>query len=94
MLKNIQIAKLIFLKTIDSMKKTLDLAEALFDMRTKQFKFFKTQLMDIVYNNLNKLFKHLEEEKIIKKCPCGANLRKGYKSCLKCNGSGYCNADK
>ena len=72
------------------MKKILDLASFKFDKRTSEFKYFKSQIMDATYNGLKKLFAKLEQEKIIKKCSCGANVRKGYKKC-ECGGSGYCN---
>jgi len=88
----IQITAEIFTQSLDTMKKILDLGEALFDMRTKQFKFFKSQVMDNTYNNLKKLFKQFEDLKIVKKCPKGHNLRQGYKRCL-CKGSGYIDFD-
>jgi hypothetical protein len=46
--------------------------------------------MDFTYKSLKKLFKSLEEEKIIKKCECKHSLRKGYSDCS-CGGSGYIN---
>jgi len=86
-----QIAKEIFLKSLNIMKKTLDLGEVLFDMRTKQFKYFRAQVMEITYTDLKKLFKYFSDEKILKKCPEKCNLRKGYSKCL-CGGSGFINA--
>lgn len=85
-----QIAKEIFLKSLDTMKKILDLASFGFDCRTKQFKYFRSQVMEATYTNLKKLFKRLEENKLIKKCPNNCSLRKGYSKCL-CSGSGYIN---
>ncbi len=85
-----QLAKNIYLEELSIMKKILDLAEFKFDKRTKEYKYFKSQIMDATYNGLKKLFKKLEEEKISKKCPCGTNVRKGYKKCS-CGGSGYVN---
>jgi len=89
-MQKIQLAREIYLKNLDIMKKTLDLLSFKFDCRTKEFKYFKSQVMDFTYNNLKKLFKHLESNKIIKKCSCGTNVRRGYSSC-KCGGSGYIN---
>lgn len=89
-MKDLQIPAEIYLKSLDTMKKILDLGEALFDMRTKQFKFFKSQVMDNTYENLRKLFKYLADNKIIQKCPKQHNLRQGYKPC-QCKGSGYIN---
>ena len=85
-----QIAREIYQKALDTMKKTLDLIEFKFDKRTKEFKYFKSQLMDTTYENLRKLFKTLADAKIIEKCPCGTNVRKGFKRC-DCGGSGYIN---
>lgn len=89
-MKDIQIARQIYLKSLDTMKRTLDLVAFKFDCRTKEYKYFRSQIMDFTYGNLNKIFKYLEDSKIIKKCSCGTNLRKGYKNC-DCGGSGYCN---
>lgn len=85
-----QIAREIYSKALNTMKKTLDLIEFKFDKRTKEFKYFKSQLMDNTYENLIKLFKTLADAKIITKCPCGTNVRRGFKNC-DCGGSGYTN---
>ena len=85
-----QIAREIYLKTIYVMKKTLDLIEFKFDKRTKEFKYFKSQLMDNTYEGLQKLFKTLSDAKFIQKCSCGTNIRKGFRNC-DCGGSGYIN---
>lgn len=86
----IQIARTTYLEQLSTMKKILDLASFKFDKRTSEFKFFKSQIMDATYNGMKKLFKKLEQEKIIKKCSCGTNVRKGYKKC-ECGGSGFVN---
>jgi len=87
---NSQIARIIFLKSLDTMKKTLNLIEFGMDMRTNKYKYAKSQIMDFTYDNLTKLFKQLVDLKIIKKCKCGTNLRKGYRKC-ECGGSGFVN---
>lgn len=87
-MKKIQLASEIYSKSLDTMKKTLDLIEFKFDCRTKEFRFFKSQIMENTYSNLTKLFKYLEDLKIIQKCPKGHNLRQGWKNCP-CKGSGY-----
>ena len=89
-MKELQIAREIYLKAMETMKKTLDLIEFKFDCRTKEFKYFKSEIMENTYNNLRKLFKYLEDAKIIEKCPKSHNLRQGYKPCS-CGGSGYIN---
>lgn len=88
----IQIAKMIFLANLSIMKKVLDLAGFKIDKRTNDYKYFKKEIMDYFYNGLKKLFETLEQEKIIKKCPCNASLRQGYKDC-DCGGSGFINFD-
>ena len=87
----LQIAREIYLKQLDTMKKVLDLVEYGMDMRTNKFKFAKSQIMNYTYENLRKLFKTMEDNKIVEKCECGANLRKGYTSCKYCGGSGFKN---
>lgn len=58
------------------------------DRRTKDFLYAKSQIMDYFYDNLKKIFKELEDNKIIKKCDCCHSLRKGWTNC-DCGGSGY-----
>lgn len=84
--------KNIFLTILSIMKKILDLGE--FKLDEKSYKYFKKEVMDIVYNALKKLFKTLESEKIIERCECKAKLRQGYTDCPKCGGSGYVNIKK
>lgn len=89
----IQIARSIYLGQLTVMKKLLDLMAFKMDRRTKDFEYIKSQIMDYTYDGLNKLFKKLEEDKIIEKCSCKHSLRKGYSKC-KCGGSGFINKDK
>jgi len=89
-MKKVQLAKEIYLKNLDIMKKVLDLISFKMDRRTKDFQYARSQIMDFFYNNLRKLFKSLEDDKIIQKCPKNHNLRQGYKDC-DCGGSGYIN---
>ena len=87
---NSQIAKSIYLKELAVMKKILDLVAFKFDQRTNEYIYMKKQIMDYTYQAMKILFKQFENEKFIKKCPCGTNVRHGYKSC-DCGGSGYIN---
>ena len=86
----IQIARSIYLGQLTTMKKLLDLMAFKMDRRTKDFEYTKSQIMDYFYNGIAKLFKKMEEEKIIKKCSCKHSLRKGYSTCS-CGGSGWIN---
>jgi len=90
-MNNTQIPAIIYLKAMNAMKKILDLVAFKMDRRTKDFSYAKEEIMNHVYNNLRDAFKELEKADIIEKCPCGANLRQGYKKC-DCKGSGYRNA--
>ena len=92
-MKNNQIAKNIYLSALDTMKKILDLISFKMDKRTNDFKYAKSRIMDITYNNLNKLFKDLEKEGLIQKSKCEHSVRGGYKTCP-CGGSGFCNIEK
>ena len=86
----IQLAATIYLKAMKTMKSILDLGGFRLDKRTKEFTYFKEEVMNHTYNNLNKVFQELEKDNIVEKCPCGTNIRKGYKNCL-CKGSGFIN---
>jgi len=90
-MKEIQIAKEVYLRCLSIMKKTLDLVELAMDKRTKQWKYVRSQIFNYFYEELEKEFKYLSDNKLIKKCECSANLRKGFRNCPKCGGSGYCN---
>jgi len=90
-MKTIQIASEIYLRSLTIMKKVMDLVELAMDKRTKQWKYVRSQIFDYFYEELEKEFKTLLNNKVLQKCDCGANLRRGFKSCPKCSGSGYCN---
>ena len=89
-MKNIEIAKTIFLLNLDIMKKQLDLMAFKFGKNSEEFIYLKKQIMDYHYNAILKLFKDLEKEKKIKRCHCKASVRSGYSKC-ECGGSGYLN---
>lgn len=91
---SLQIAREIFLMTTTIMKSTLSLLEFKLGKKTEDYIYAKKQIMQCTYENLKKLFKQLQEANMIEKCSCGANLRKGYKSCDFCGGSGFCNKNK
>ena len=86
----IQIGKIIFLECLDSMKKSLDLIAFKTDEKSKEYRYYKKEIMNNTYKSLKKIFKELEKEKIIEKCPSKCSLRKGYSNCS-CGGSGYIN---
>ena len=86
----IQLAGQIFLMNLSILKKTLDLLEFKYGKESDSFKFMKKQTFDFFYNEMKKLFKKLEEDGLIKKCPNKCNMRQGYQECI-CKGSGYLN---
>ena len=89
-----QIAKVIFLQSLDTMKKILDLGEYKMDKNSKAFKYYKRQVMKYFYNSLIILFEQLKDEKIISKCKCKSNLKLGFNdNCKICNGAGYVNVE-
>ena len=87
----IQIARTIFLVCLDIMKKILDLGQFKLGKKSEDFIYYKKEVMNYFYDSLKKLFKILEQNKVIEKCSCGANIRKGYSECEKCGGAGYIN---
>jgi len=93
-MNNTQIPAIIYLKAMTILKKTLDLASYKFGKKSDEYKYYREQIFDIFYNELKKLFKQMEKAKLIVKCECDANIRKGYTSCKKCRGCGYRNAQK
>lgn len=85
-----QIAKFVFLNSLQTMKSTLDLIAFKVDKKSEIYLFYKKEIMSYTYKNLKKLFRELESEKLIVRCPKKCNLKKGYSDCL-CGGSGYTN---
>lgn len=91
--EQIQIARLIFLNSLDSMKRILDLIAFKVDKKSSDYKYYRKEIMNYTYRNLKKLFKTLKEAGVIKRCPNKCNPRQGFKKCL-CGGSGFINAEK
>jgi len=87
-----QLAKLIFLNALSTMKAELSLLEFKMGKKSPEYLYLRKSIMDFVYKGLKKTFKTLEENKIIIRCPKKCSLRKGYSDC-KCNGSGYINVE-
>jgi len=90
-----QLAKTLYLENMSSMKQVLKLGEFKMGGRDSQeYKYFKSVVMDKFYLPMLAFFEHLESLGLLEKCSCGTSIRKGYKTCQKCNGSGYCNTKK
>lgn len=84
------IIKKLYWENLTVMKKVLSLYEYKAGKDSEEYKFFKQQVMDFFFLELNKFYKELMKEGSISKCDCGASIRRGYSSCVKCGGSGYC----
>lgn len=85
-----QIAKAIFHKNLSIMKQILDLGEFKLGKNSEDFKYFKKQIMDDFYKGLQSLFKVMEDEKLVVRCPKKCSLRHGYSDC-ECGGCGFIN---
>ena len=82
-------AKSIFEMQLVVMKRILKLGEFKFGKDSDQFSFYKEETMNAVYDNLKKFFQLGVSEGVFEKCSCGATLRKGWKQCENCCGSGF-----
>ena len=80
----------IYQETLTAMKRILDLGEfKIGASNSKDYSFFKREVMDSVYCSLRNIYEELADEGIVKNCPhCNSDLRKGWRSC-ECRGSGY-----
>jgi len=93
--KEKQFAKILYLEYMSAMKQVLKLGEFKMGGRDSQeYRYFKSVVMDKFYIPMQTFFERLEEMGLLEKCPCGTTIRKGYKSCDKCNGAGFCNTKK
>lgn len=79
-------SKSLFESQLGIMKRILKLGEFKFGKDTDQFRFFKEEVMNAVYDGNKKFF----QQENFDKCDCGANMRHGWSDCPKCGGSGYC----
>jgi len=86
----ISIARNIYLAHLNILKKILDLLQLKFGKESDDFKYLKSQIFNYFYSDMDKLFKQMENDKIIKRCPKKCSIRHGYTDC-ECNGSGYIN---
>lgn len=81
--------KNIFEMQLDIMKRILQLGEFKFGKDTDQFKYFKQETMNAVYEGTKKFFLKGVKDGDFAACDCGASLRHGWNSCNFCSGSGY-----
>ena len=89
----IQLARQIYLTQLNICKKVLDLLQLKFGKESDDFKYLKKEVFNYFYVDMGKLFKQLEAEGLIKRCPNKCSIRQGYTKCEFCSGSGFCNND-
>lgn len=92
----LQIAKIIFFKHKNTLKKLLQMGEFKFGgKKSQEFKFYKKTCSDHMYDQLKQILKLLEIMKISEKCTCSSSIdkREGIKPCILCGGSGYTNTE-
>ena len=93
---NNQLARMIYQKTMNIMKFTLEMEEYSYKEQGRndpKYKFFKKQLMSHTYDQLEILFEDLEDLGLIKPTEDDESLRFGFKSTPSA-GSGYLNTPK
>ena len=76
-----------FVTVVGIMKDVLDIGEFVFD--DKKFKYFKKEVMNVVYRHLETFYRDLEQQGVVERCECSANLRRGWTDCETCHGCGY-----
>ncbi len=90
-----ELARAIYLKTLTTMKFTLDMEEQKYPERGRnddKYRFFKKHLMRETYDNLRKLFENLDSLGLIQPTDYNEDVKDGYKSSPS-GGSGYVNTD-
>jgi len=95
MVKDKQLARLIFHNILATMKDTLNLEELSYrevGRDDPRYKTFKKHLMEFTYNNLRNLLDELEEWGFIIKTENHEDVKNGYQDSLS-GGSGYINSD-
>ena len=90
-----QIAKMLYYKHKQSMKKLLRVGEFKYGGRKSEgYKHFRKEVMETFYAQLNQILQLLEEIGLITNCGCGHTLdsRSGYQPCQNCAGCGKKNS--
>jgi len=91
-----QLTGVLYQETLTAMKRILDLGEfKIGAANSKEYAFFKREVMDSVYTALRATYESWEEDGIVRSCDLCSNpsdLRKGWKRCS-CRGCGYLSND-
>lgn len=91
---SINILKRVYWLSLTIMKKVLSLYEYKVGKNSEEYRYFKKEVMDYFYIELNKFYQDLLKQGLVEKCSCDAKIRKGYSNCESCGGSGYKDKDK
>ena len=85
-----QLTGVIYEEMLSSMKKVLDLGQfKIGSSNSKEFAYFKSEVMNSYYNGLRNVFEEMKSNGLIEDCDmCNNDLRKGWKNC-QCRGCGY-----
>jgi len=90
------ITGVLYQESLTAMKKILDLGEfKIGASNSKEFLYFKREVMDGIYNSLRNTLESWEEDGIVRPCDlCNgpSDLRKGWKACA-CRGCGFLSND-
>lgn len=85
----INVLKQVYWLSLTIMKKILSLYEYKVGKNSEEYKYFKREVMNFFYDELNKFYQNLIKDGYAERCSCESRLRKGYSSCDNCGGSGY-----
>lgn len=82
-----QFAQNTFNRRREHMKDLLDLVSVI--CNKENYPYYKRQIMDFFYSDLEEDFELLTDLGLLQKCECGASLRHGWTECPYCSGAGY-----
>jgi len=82
-----QFAQNSFNRRREHMKDLLDMVAVI--CNKDSFSYYKRQIMDFTYSDLEADFEMLSDLGVLEKCECNASLRQGWSECAYCSGAGY-----
>lgn len=87
-----QFAQNSFNRRREHMKDLLDMVKVICD--NDNFSYYKRQIMEFFYSDMEEDFQMLVDTGVLQKCECRASLRHGWTECPYCSGAGYRQAEK
>jgi hypothetical protein len=82
-----QFAQNSFNRRREHMKDLLDMVRVICD--DDNYPYYKRQIMEFTYSDLEDDFQMLVDMGDLQKCECNASLRHGWSECPYCSGAGY-----